>query len=66
MAAMALALNIRLGKPGVYTLNPAGEPPLAADTSKAQKQASKAVLWQVLLALTAIVLVAYVKWSLLQ
>ena len=66
MAAMALVLNIRLGKPGVYTLNAAGEPPLAADTSKAQKQASKAVLWQVLLALPAIVLVAYVKWSLLQ
>jgi adenosylcobinamide-phosphate synthase len=66
MAAMALALNIRLRKPGVYMLNAAGEPPLAADTSKAQKHASKAVLWQVLLALSAIVLVAYVKWSLLQ
>ena len=66
MAAMALALNIRLGKPGVYTLNPAGKPPLAADITQAQKQASKAVLGQVLLALPAIILIAYIKWSLVQ
>ena len=66
MAAMALALNIRLGKPGVYTLNPDGKPPLAADITQAQKQASKAVLGQVLLALPAIILIAYIKWSLVQ
>ena len=66
MAAMALALNIRLGKPGVYTLNPAGKPPLAADITQAQKQASKAVLGQVLLALPATILIAYIKWSLVQ
>jgi adenosylcobinamide-phosphate synthase len=66
MAAMALALNIRLGKPGVYTLNAAGDPPMAADTLQAQKQASKVVLGLVLLGLLAIVLVAYVRWSLVQ
>lgn len=43
MAAMALALGVSLRKPGVYTLNPAGRPPEAADTLKAQKYASKVV-----------------------
>lgn len=62
MAAMALALNIRLGKPDVYTLNAAGRPPLAADTAQAQKCASKVVLWQALLALLAIFLVVTVSW----
>jgi adenosylcobinamide-phosphate synthase len=66
MAAMALALNIRLGKPGVYTLNPVGRPPLAADTLQAQKQASKVVLRHVLLGLLAINLIAYIRWNLLQ
>ena len=65
MAAMALALNIRLGKPGVYTLHAAGEPPLAADTAQAQKYASKVVIGQVILALPAIFFIAYVRWSLL-
>ena len=66
MAAMALALNIRLGKPGVYTLNEAGKLPLATDTAIAQEYSSKVVQWQVLLALPAIVLIAHVKWSLVQ
>ena len=66
MAAMALALNIRLGKPGVYTLNEAGKLPLATDTAIAQEYSSKVVRWQVLLALPAIVLIAHVKWSLVQ
>ena len=66
MAAMALALNIRLGKPGVYTLNAAGQPPLASNTVLAQKQASKVVLWHVLIGLLAIILIAYIEWSLVQ
>ena len=66
MAAMALALNIRLGKPGVYTLNEGGKLSLATDTAMAQEHSSKVVQWQVLLALPAIVLIAYVKWSLVQ
>ena len=66
MAAMALALNIRLGKPGVYTLNPVGRPPLTVDTLQAQKQASKVVLRHVLLGLLAIFLIAYIRWSLLR
>ena len=66
MAAMALALNIRLGKPGFYTLNAAGRPPLAADTAQAQGYASKVVLVQVLLALIAMFLIASIKQGLLQ
>ena len=66
MAAMALALNIRLGKPGVYTLNAAGRPPLAADTAQAQGYALKVVLAHVLLALIAMFLIAFIKQGLLQ
>ena len=66
MAAMALALNIRLGKPGVYTLNAAGKPPLAADTAQAQKYASKVVLAHVLLTLAAMVLIAFIQRGLRQ
>jgi adenosylcobinamide-phosphate synthase len=35
MAAMALALNVRLAKPGVYTLHPTGRSPTLADTTQA-------------------------------
>ena len=66
MAAMALALNIRLGKPGVYTLHAAGEPPLMADTASAQKYASKVVLWQASLGLLAIILIACARWGLVR
>jgi len=54
MAAMALALGIRLGKPGVYTLNPDGQAATAADTQRAIVQASKALLALILLALAAL------------
>ena len=64
MAAMALALNIRLGKPGVYTLHAAGKPPQAEDIKKAQKYASKVVLWQCLLGAVAIFSIAYISRSL--
>ena len=55
MAAMALALNVRLGKPGVYALNTEGRSPQASDTARAlqlaggvvQALASGAVLWAV-------------------
>lgn len=53
MAAMALALNVRLGKPGVYALNAEGRSPEATDTARAlqlaggvvQALAGGAVLW---------------------
>lgn len=43
MAAMALRLGIRLGKPGVYVLNEAGRTPEAADTARALHRAARAV-----------------------
>ncbi len=53
MAAMALALDVRLSKPGVYELHGAGRSPQAADTTQAlqlagrvvQALAMAAVLW---------------------
>ncbi|MDD2881411.1 MAG: adenosylcobinamide-phosphate synthase CbiB [Rhodoferax sp.] len=59
MAAMALALNIRLGKPGVYTLNPAGSAPQRADTQRATEYASKVLVTLVIIALVAIYVIAY-------
>jgi adenosylcobinamide-phosphate synthase len=58
MSAMALALGVRLGKPGVYTLNSAGRQPQAADTFLAQKYALRALVVLVVAALLSIVLVA--------
>ncbi len=66
MAAMALALNIRLGKPGTYTLHAAGKPPRAVDTVTAQKYASKVVLWQCGIAMIAILLIASTGGMVLQ
>lgn len=43
MAAMALALNVSLAKPGVYTLHPAGRSPQAADTVRALQLAGRVV-----------------------
>lgn len=43
MAAMALALDVHLAKPGVYTLHPAGRSPQAADTARALKLAGRVV-----------------------
>jgi len=57
MAAMALALGVSLGKPGVYTLNAAGRAPQAGDVPLAQKYASKVVFALVPFALIAIVFV---------
>jgi adenosylcobinamide-phosphate synthase len=60
MGAMALALGISLGKPGVYTLNPEGRPPEAADTALAQGLAAKAVVALVSLAGVVMLLMAVV------
>ena len=38
MAALALTQRIRLGKPGVYVLNPAGRPPAPSTTSASLRQ----------------------------
>jgi adenosylcobinamide-phosphate synthase len=40
---MALGLGVRLGKPGVYTLNATGREPVAADVHKAVALAWHAV-----------------------
>lgn len=61
MAAMALALNIRLQKPGVYALNPFGRPPEPKDAVSALKMASKVVVAACLWAQAAILLIAVVK-----
>lgn len=58
MAAMALGLGVRLSKPGTYCLHPDGQAPAAGDAERAQKIVSKVALWLVLLALTAIFLIA--------
>jgi adenosylcobinamide-phosphate synthase len=58
MAAMALALGVSLGKPGVYILNPQGRPPEAAHTAMAQALAARAVFVQLLLAMAALLLAA--------
>lgn len=44
MGAMALGLDVRLGKPGVYLLNPRGRGADAADTGHALRRARRA-LW---------------------
>lgn len=43
MAAMALALNVSLAKPGVYTLHPTGRSPQATDTARALQLAGRVV-----------------------
>jgi len=45
MAAMALLLGVRLGKPGVYVLNAAGRNPTAQDVEDAAAGGTRAVLW---------------------
>jgi adenosylcobinamide-phosphate synthase len=43
MGALAVGLGIRLGKPGVYQLNPAGRPPVAADMAQALRRCGRVV-----------------------
>ena len=61
MAAMALALDVRLQKPGVYVLNPSGRPPEPKDAVLAQKKASKVVLAVCLFAQAALLLIAFLR-----
>ena len=57
MAAMALALGVRLSKPGAYCLHPQGRAPRAQDAQQAQHLVSKVALALVLLALAALILI---------
>lgn len=57
MAAMALALGVRLHKPGVYVLNAAGRSPQAQDTRRALVYASNVVIALVFIAQVAIIFV---------
>ncbi len=60
MAAMALGLGVRLGKPGVYTLNAAGREAVAADAQRAVRLAARVV---VLLAASApVAILALTAW----
>jgi adenosylcobinamide-phosphate synthase len=61
MAAMALALNVRLGKPGVYTLNPAGHAPLAAQLPLAIACASNMLVALISIVLLATLLIVFFK-----
>jgi adenosylcobinamide-phosphate synthase len=61
MGVMALLLNVRLSKPGVYALNEAGTPPSAGDTAQALAWAQKAVWWSA--ALSAALILARTPWS---
>ena len=62
MAAMALALGVRLSKPGVYSLNDSGCPPTAGAAAQAQKIVSKVALALIWCAVAALVLI--VIWML--
>ena len=62
MAAMALALGVRLSKPGVYSLNDSGCPPTAGAAAQAQKIVSKVALGLIWSAVVALVLI--VVWML--
>ena len=61
MAAMALRLGIRLGKPGVYTLHTAGRVPVPADTLSAVARGERAVRVLALCAAPVLGLVA--RWA---
>lgn len=61
MAAMALGLGIALGKPGVYTLNPSGHAPQAAETAQAIVYASKVLVALIPASLVAIYVIAFLR-----
>ncbi len=62
MAAMALRLGVRLGKPGVYTINATGRDPMKADVLKAARSGEVAVL--LLVCVAAGVAVLLISWML--
>ena len=51
MGALAVGLGIRLGKPGVYQLNPAGRPPASDDTALALRRCGQVVALLAVLAM---------------
>jgi len=58
MAAMALRLGVRLGKPGVYTLNAGAGAPVAGAVQRAVQLAAQAVTaWAAVAALAIVLLV---------
>lgn len=62
MTAMALALGVRLGKPGVYVLNAAGQVPQTAQLQRAVNLGSRVVLALVGVALKTMVVMAWVAY----
>lgn len=54
MGALAVGLGIRLGKPGVYELNPAGRKPAAGDTAQALRRCGQVVAVLAALAIAAL------------
>ncbi|KQR45901.1 adenosylcobinamide-phosphate synthase CbiB [Acidovorax sp. Leaf160] len=62
MAAMALALGVRLAKPQVYTLNADGRAAGPTDTYHAAHWASKVVVALIPIALIAIFMIAVLPW----
>lgn len=54
MAAMALALGVRLGKPGAYVLNAAGQVPAGFEVFQAIKYTNKVAMALLFIALSAI------------
>ncbi len=59
MAAMALALDVHLAKPGAYTLHPTGRSPTLADTTQALRLGGRVVG---LLAAWACVAALFIGW----
>jgi len=53
MATMALALGVRLGKPGVYVLNANGVEPGSAHVGQAIRLAGRVVGWLAALCILA-------------
>jgi adenosylcobinamide-phosphate synthase len=60
MAAMALALDVRLSKPGVYALHAEGRAPQPADTAQAVRLGTRALLLGAMLVSAALFLFACV------
>ncbi|MBD3894056.1 MAG: cobalamin biosynthesis protein CobD [Hydrogenophaga sp.] len=63
MAAMALALDVRLAKPGVYTLHPSGRCPQTADTAMALLLSGRVVGALALLAGAVLLFIVAKAWS---
>ncbi len=61
MGAMALALGVRLSKPGVYVLNAAGRVVLAGDAERALRLAARAIAALVMLAVLGLGAITHFK-----